>query len=541
VDANDKAFNIDKIYSDAYTMVSTPGGNRYPEVNDAINKRVEKGSLIMNYVGHGGELGWGHERILEVPDIKTWRNIDEMPVFVTATCEFSRYDDPERVSAGEWVLLNKTGGGVALFTTSRLTYAGTNKALLVNFYNSVFKKTGNRYLKLGDLLMAAKYQMGSYPNIHAFVLLGDPALQMAYPNLDVVTTAINDHPPSTIPDTLKALSLITITGEVRDATGQKADSFSGTVFPTVFDKAVEVWTKANYGYDDPYPFLLRKNPVYKGKVEVTNGSFSFTFIVPKDIAYKYGMGKISYYARSAETDAKGYDENIQVGGYNNAANPDDNGPEIKLFMNDRAFVSGGITNQTPFLLADIRDSSGINTVGNGIGHDITAILDNKSSTPIILNDYYVADLNTYKSGTLGYPLSAMSDGAHNLTMKVWDVYNNSSEANISFIVVSSAGFALQHLYNYPNPMRDNTTFTWETNQVYQPVEVEIRIFTLNGDLLKVLHETIYSQGFRAACITWDGTTNSGSKISSGIYIYRLQLMLEDGTAKYQTSKLVVIR
>lgn len=541
VEASDKAFNIDKIYSDAYTMVSTPGGNRYPEVNDAINKRVEKGSLIMNYVGHGGELGWGHERILEVPDIKTWRNLDNLPVFVTATCEFSRYDDPERVSAGEWVFLNEKGGGIALFTTSRLTYAGTNKALLVNFYNNVFSKSGGRYLKLGDLLMAAKFQMGSYPNIHAFVLLGDPALQMDYPDLEVVTTSINGNPPTAIPDTLKALSLITISGEVRDASGQQATGFSGTLFPTVFDKAVEVWTKANYGYDSPYPFLLRKNPVYKGTVEVVDGSFSFSFIVPKDIAYKYGMGKISYYARSAETDANGYDENIQVGGYNDVADPDDQGPEIALFMNDRDFVSGGITNQAPFLLADIADSSGINTVGNGIGHDIAATLDHKSSTPIILNDYYVADMNTYKSGTLGYPLSAMTDGEHTLALKAWDVYNNSSETAISFIVVSSAEFALQHLYNYPNPMHGNTTFAWETNQVFQPVEVEIRIFTLNGDLVHVLHETIYNQGFRTACISWDGVTSSGSKIGSGMYVYRLQLMLEDGTAKYQTSKLVVVR
>ena len=344
-----------------------------------------------------------------------------------------------------------------------------------------------------------------------------------------------------VPDTLKALSQIKITGEVRNASGQRADNFSGTVFPTVYDKAVEVWTKANYGQDEKYPFMLQKSPVYKGKVEVTNGSFSFTFIVPKDIAYKYGTGKISYYARSPETDANGYDENIQVGGYNTTAMPDDQGPEIRLFMNDRNFISGGTTSQTPLLLADISDSSGVNTVGNGIGHDITAIIDDKTIDPVILNDYYVANLNTYKSGSIGYPLSTLSDGWHHLTLKAWDVYNNSSEATISFQVISSADFAFSHLYNFPNPMRDYTTFSWETNQVNQPVGVEILIFTLHGDLLKTLRENIYSQGFRAASIKWDGTTDSGGKISSGIYAYRMQLMLDDGTAKYQTSKLVVIR
>jgi hypothetical protein len=541
IDNSYKRYNVDKIYSDAYTMLSTPGGARYPEVNEVINKRVGKGSLIMNYVGHGGEVGWAHERILEVADIKNWRNFNNMPVFVTATCEFSRFDDPERISAGEWVFLNNTGGGIALFTTTRLTFAYPNQTLLVNFYNNVFRKSSGRYMKLGELLRVAKTGMGSSANVHAFVLLGDPAMQMAYPDLDVVTTSINSHEPTAAPDTLKALAEVTITGEVRDLAGEIAVDFSGTIFPTVFDKSSEIWTKANYGDGPPVQFFLRKNPVYKGQVEVKNGSFSFSFIVPKDIAYKYGVGKISYYARSAETDANGYDEQIQVGGYNNEAPPDDEGPQLVLYLNDRNFRSGGITNQTPVLLADVSDSSGVNTVGNGIGHDITAVLDNKTSTPMILNDYYVSDLNTFKSGEISYPISLLSDGPHQITMKVWDVYNNSTEATIDFIVVSSADFAFQHLLNYPNPMQDQTTFSWETNQVDKPMDVEIRIFTLNGRMVKLIKETIYSQGYRAAAIHWDGTQDDGRKISSGLYVYQVQLMIADGAASRQTSKLVVIR
>ncbi len=536
-----KNYNIDKIYSDAYTMISTPGGGRYPEVNEAINKRVGKGSLLVNYIGHGGEVGWAHERILEVADIKNWRNFNNMPVFVTATCEFSRFDDPERVSAGEWVFLNAQGGGIALFTTTRLTYAGTNQSLLVNFYDDVFKKTSGSYMKMGDLLVAAKTDMGSSANIHAFVLLGDPAMQMAYPNQHVVTTTINANSAAAAPDTLKALAEVTITGEVQDASGQKDAGFSGTVFPTVFDKSSEIWTKANQGPGDPVQFFLRKNAVYKGKVKVVNGSFTFSFIVPKDIAYKYGIGKISYYARSSETDANGYDEAIQVGGYNNQAPVDDQGPEIALYLNNRKFLPGGITNQSPVLLADVSDTSGVNTVGNGIGHDITAVLDGRTTTPMILNDYYVSDLNTFKSGVINYPLSALSDGPHQITMKVWDVYNNSTDASIDFIVVSSAEFAFEHLLNYPNPMRDQTTFSWETNQVNQPQEIEIRIFTITGNLVKTLRQTIYSQGYRAASISWDGTQDDGRKICSGLYVYQLQLMIPDGTVKQQTSKLVVIR
>ncbi|MCX6305877.1 MAG: type IX secretion system sortase PorU [Bacteroidetes bacterium] len=541
IDGSYKKYNVDKIYSDAYTMISTPGGARYPDVNVAINKRVEKGSLIMNYIGHGGEVGWAHERILEVADIQNWRNFDNMPVFVTATCEFSRFDDPERVSAGEWVFLNSRGGGVALFTTSRLTFAGTNQSLLINFYNSVFKKFSGSYLKMGDLLRVAKTDMGNTSNVHAFVLLGDPAMQMAYPSLDVATTSINSHMPSAVPDTLKALSEVTITGEIRDLSGEKAVNFSGTIFPTVFDKTSENWTKANTGEYPPVQFFLRKNPVYKGQVEVINGSFSFSFIVPKDIALKYGVGKISYYARSAETDANGYDNHIQVGGYNNEALPDNEGPQLALYMNDRSFRSGGVTSQNPVLLVDVTDTSGVNAVGNGIGHDITAVLDNKSTTPMILNDYYVSDLNTFKSGEIDYPLSSLSDGPHQIVVKVWDVHNNSTDASIDFVVVSSAQFALEHLMNYPNPMKDHTTFAWETNQADQAVDVEIKIFTLNGRPVKTLKQTIYPQGYHTSTLEWDGTQDDGNKISAGMYVFAVQLNTQGGPSAKQTSKLVVIR
>ncbi|MFH1936484.1 MAG: type IX secretion system sortase PorU, partial [Bacteroidota bacterium] len=215
VSAQHPVYNIDKIYLDAYQQISTPGGQRCPEVNDAINKRMDKGAMIINYTGHGGELGWAHERVLEVPDIRAWTNFDNMPVFVTATCEFSRYDDPGRVSAGEWVFLNPNGGGIALFTTTRPTFAGSNFALASNFYNVAFDRVNGEYLRMGDLILLSKNNTSSSANTRKFVLLGDPALKMAYPNLNVVTTAITT-------DTLMALSEVTISGEVQTENGSLA-------------------------------------------------------------------------------------------------------------------------------------------------------------------------------------------------------------------------------------------------------------------------------------------------------------------------------
>jgi hypothetical protein len=378
-------------------------------------------------------------------------------------------------------------------------------------------------------------------NTLKFVLLGDPAMQMAYPKLHVVTTSVRTTDNSSSgSDTLKALSTVTISGEILDDVGNKVTSFNGTVIPTVYDKP-SIFTTVPLEGDSPLTFSLLKNVIYKGKLAVTAGQFSFSFIVPKDIAYNFGGGKISYYAKSESTDANGYDMNIVVGGFNDEAGQDNEGPAIKLFMNDTLFVSGGITNQNPNLLAYLSDSSGINTVGNGIGHDLTATLDNDSQSPVILNDYYVADLNTFKQGAITYPFLGLNDGMHTVSVKVWDVYNNSSEASIDFLVVSSAELAIQHLLNYPNPFFDKTTFSFDYNQPDTKLEIQIDIYSLNGQKVKTLRVPVYSDGFRVNSIEWDGSADSGVRIGSGTYVYNVKVILPDGSTAQKSSKLVVIR
>jgi len=533
-----KNYNVDKIYLDAYTQASTPGGARYPEVNDAINKRITKGTLVINYVGHGGELGWSHERVLEIPDIQSWTNYNKLPVFLTATCEFSRMDDPARISAGEYVFLNPNGGGIALFTTTRATFAGGNLSLSMKFYSHLFEKVNGEYHRMGDLIRLSKTD--SDPNTRKFVLLGDPALMIAYPHLDVVTTSVKTGMPQAENDTLKALTQVTIEGEVRQGAALASD-FSGTLLPTIYDKITKVTCKANDHEAPPYNFNMRKNVVYSGKVNITKGKFSFSFIVPKDIDYKYGGGRISYYASSPSTDANGYDEGIIVGGYDNNAIPDTNGPTLALYMNNRNFTNRGICNQNPVLLADVFDESGINTVGNGIGHDITAVLDNDSKNPMILNDYYVTDLDTYSKGVIQYPMFKIADGSHHMDVKVWDVYNNSTSADIEFVVASTAEFALQEVMNYPNPFRDHTTFSFQTNQANNNLEIEVRIYSLYGNLEKSFRTTMYSGGYRVEPFHWDGRSDSGVLLGAGTYVYHITVVLPDGSTAAKSSKLVFIR
>lgn len=531
-------YNEGKIFFDAFKQESTPGGNRYPEVNKEIIKSFEEGSLIVNYTGHGGETGLGHERVFTVNDINGLSNSNNLPLMVTATCEFSRFDDPKRTSAGELVLLNKNGG-IALLTTVRLVYSTPNFYLNKTFYNKVFEKVNGEIPRLGDIFMEVKNLNASNLNNRNFTLLGDPALRLAYPIHDVSTTKINGAFISASIDTIRALDKVTIEGQVQDENGQKLTNFNGTIYPTVFDKKKQITTLSNDG-GTPFIFDLQTNKLFKGKVSVNNGDFSFSFIVPKDIAYNYGEGKISYYAENQVEDANGAFSDFYIGGTSQNFEADNEGPEIELYMNDKTFVFGGLTDENPNMLAYVSDIHGINMVGNGIGHDIVAVLDDKTDEAFILNDYYEADLNSYQKGVIKFPFQDLDEGRHKLTLKVWDVYNNSREVTTEFVVQKAKDIVIDRVYNYPNPFTTHTEFWFEHNQANKQIYAQVQIFTVSGKLVKTLEKNILNEGFRSTSITWDGLDEYGDKLARGVYVYRLKVRAENLSMTDKYEKLVIL-
>lgn len=539
---NRPTYNIDKIYFDAYKQVTTPGGQRYPEANEAINERMQKGTLIMNYTGHGGEAGWAHEQVLKIDDITSWENKYNMPIFMTATCEFSRFDNPKRVSAGEHVFLNPNGGAIALFSTTRVAYAGSNAQLNQSFYNNLFKKSNGETLRLGDLMRYSKVEANSSQNhsLLNFALLGDPALQPAFPEKQVTTTSIN-HKDTSITDTLSALSEVTVEGKIMNESGSFDSTFNGILYPTVYDKASKYETRGQDPESNKTSFRLRDNILYKGKASINNGKFSFKFVIPKDISYDFGKGKISYYADNGITDANGYYNNFLIGETSDSADTDQTGPEIELFMNDFSFESGDITNENPVLLARLYDEHGINTVGNGIGHDIVVILDKNPDNQAVLNDYYESDLDSYQEGTVRYPYSNLSEGRHTLTVKAWDVYNNSSEATIEFVVTNSENVSIKNLTVYPNPSQGNVWFTFDHNQACCGMEFMVEIFNLKGQKIETLNTNVNSEGYSVSPLKWDGKSASGSRVEGGMFIYIATLKTDSGISKQKKGKIVILK
>jgi len=543
IDTTYPVYNIEKIFLDAFPQITTPNGDRYPDVNTAISNRIKKGTLILNYTGHGNEVGLAHEHIIGVSDINSWTNFQRLPLFITATCEFSRYDDFARTAAGEMVILNSNGGAISMFTTTRLVYSNSNFALNSAFMNRIFKKDSNvNYFKLGEIYRLAKNAASSDSDVNKrnFSLLGDPALTLAYPNYTTVTDSINGTAFANFTDTIHALQKVTVKGHIQNQDGTPVTNYNGIIYPTIFDKPVTLVTLDNDDTSKFY-FKLQNNILYKGKASVNNSYFEFSFIVPKDIQYNIGYGKISYYAdNNTVFDAHGY-THLLIGGNSTGTITDITGPTVQLFMNDDNFVYGGITDENPDIFAKLTDENGINTVGNGIGHDITAVLDGNTAKTIVLNDYYEANLNDYQSGVVRYPLSDISNGQHNLKFKAWDVCNNSVEAYTEFVVAEAQDLTIGNIFNYPNPFTTNTSFYFDHNQINSNLDVLIQVFTVTGKLIKNIKTNIDNNSFHSTPIPWDGLDDYGDKIGKGVYIYKLTVKIPDGKQQDKFEKLVILR
>lgn len=534
--------NCDKLYLDAFPQEVTAGGQRYTDVFNAITDRVQRGALVVNYVGHGGEVGLAEERVVTIPQINAWSNINALHLFVSATCEFTKYDDPSRVSAGEWLALNPAGGAIALMTTTRSVFFGVNSSTGQAFYKHVFDRESNGApLSFGEIMRRTKNDSGASTNKRSFTLIGDPSLIIGLPRYTIVTDSINGKNPSVLIDTMKALSKVTVKGHLEDENGNIMSGFNGRIMPSIYDKSKAQKTLAQDPDSPEISYTLQRNIVYKGKASVTNGQFEFSFVVPKDIALSYGRGKISYYAENSVVDAQGFDTNFRIGGINPNGINDNVGPELGLFINDISFLDGSTTDSNPVLIIKASDDNGMNTVGNGIGHDLTAVLDGNTAKPIVLNDYYSADLDNYQSGEARYQFTNLSPGEHTIQVKVWDVNNNSTTSDIRFVVQDKEEPILTRVLNYPNPFTSSTSFMFEHNQSCSNLEVQIQIMTISGKLVKTINQTLPTQGFRVEGIQWDGKDDYGDQLAKGVYIYLLKIRTPDGITAEKIQKLAILR
>ena len=534
-------FNIDKIFLDSYTQEASAGGSRYPKARTDFFNAFEKGALVFNYLGHGGEDGLASERIWEKSDGQNLNNQYKYPLFITITCEFSRFDDPTRPTAGEYVFWNPKGGAISLLTTIREIGQPVAENFNDTLNKHLFAYGSNQYPAISETLRNAKNESPSSAS-NVIFYIGDPALMLAIPKPKINLTKVNDVAVSqAIPD-FKSLAKIKITGEITDENNTILSNYNGELATAIFDKLITSSTLNNDGYSPAMSFKTLGETIFRGNASVTNGQFEFSFIVPRDIRVPLDNGRISFYSKKTGVaeNQSGYNNIIKIGGINENAPVDNINPKVKLYMNDETFVSGGITNSSPFLLAFLEDENGINTA-SGIGHDIVAILDGDVSNPYILNDYYQTKLDDYTNGNVRFPLRNLEAGLHTISFTAWDVYNNPVTNEIQFIVVGDESLTLTHVLNYPNPFSTYTQFWFSHNRPYEPLDVQVQVMTITGKVVWTKNQVITTEGFLSREITWDGKDDFGDRIGKGVYIYKLTVrsnLTNKRAEKYE--KLVIL-
>lgn len=515
-------FEKEKIYIVNYPTVITPQGRRKPGANDDIVNGWNEGRLVINYTGHGSADLWAHEQIFERQTSIPQLNNNFLPFVTIASCDLARYDDPFFPSAAEELTLLSNKGAIGVIAAVRPVFSTQNAAFNNEFWDNFtfLKDTLNLPIRLGRAVYNTKQNLANFGDNDAkFSLLCDPTVRIAIPQYFTRIDSINNT-PGTDTAYLKALQKVKITGSVLRPDSTFWSDYNGNIAIKIFDvkKQLSVFDLGFF-----FNFELDGGLIFAGNADVTNGRWTLEFVVPKDISYRNGNGKLVGYFNNSTTDGSAYTDKFVMSGIDSNAAIDTTGPEISLFMGDRNFRSGDVVNQNTNIIADFFDENGLNLTGT-IGHKIEAIINNNENNKIDLTSHYNAT-SGYQYGSLEYPLSNLASGDYNVKIKAWDTYNNYSIQSIDFKVVNNSALVLENVYNYPNPMADNTSFLFNHN-LDSPIDVMIKIYTVSGRLIKELNQNNITDNF--VKIDWDGRDDDGDFIANGTYIYKLLVKTQDG-------------
>ncbi|MEG2239353.1 MAG: type IX secretion system sortase PorU [Bacteroidales bacterium] len=540
--------NIEKLYADAYERVATAVTSTFPLLRENIKLRMDKGGFFVGYLGHSGWEAWGDERHLTLDDISKWAPNYAFPMMASSSCSFAYFDQVDKISGAEQAVLHPHGGAISMLATSRTAYSGGIERIQSDFISHAMDKSSKKMPTIGDAYLQAKIN-NKNNEAYRFILLGDPGLPSALPKYNVNTLTINGKSvKEAVVDTFKAFSTITIEGEIQKRDGSVFSDFNGLIFTKIFDKATKETTKGQYDphsntVNEKVTYSIQQNMLYNGQNQVTNGKFMLTFIVPKDIAYNYGPGKISYYAYSDSLgDANGYFNNFIVGGSDPNAIIDTTAPIVKLYLNRDNFINGSTVGNMPYLYAEISDKFGINTTGSGIGHDMTLIVDGKNKEPLIANNLFQYNTGSYNAGTLLYPLD-LANGKHSIELKVWNIYNISTTAILNFEINSSNRFEVYQFIATPNPIGSTgyTDFYFSHNGIGGGISYcELSIYSLSGSLITTLRYDISdASGYSIGPLRWNGNAGNRGNLEKGFYIGRMRIYNKNGDRVEKGIKLII--
>lgn len=535
---------VRRIMWDAYQRQSSSTGYSYPDVETLIKKYMANGALVINYNGHGSPSLLSHESVLHLNDFAS-NKTSHLPLWVTASCDIAPFDTQED-NIGETAMYNPNGGAVAFVGTTRTVY--TNRNLVINrtFTKHLFSSDNDgKRNSIGEALRLAKVELVTPTstskdyslNKLQYVLLGDPALVLSYPNDGVVVDSINGIAiASGETQSLKAGDIVSVKGHVTES------GFNGTVNATMYDEEETVTCRLNdtTAADEPFTFTDRPNMVYNGVDSVRNSQFAIRFAVPKDISYGNRTGRMLFYAVNSNhtKEYNGNTENFYLNGTADVSN-DSIGPNIYCYLNSPSFVNGGNVNSTPYFYAELYDKDGLNVAGSGIGHDLQLVIDGQMSMTYDLNDYFSYDFGSYTSGTVGYSIPQLSAGTHKLRFRAWDALNNSSTAELYFNVVDNLSADLVSVGCTKNPATSSTQFIIVHDRIGSDIKSRIDVYDMTGRMLWT-HSEQGEQASNTMTVDWDLTGTNGQRLGTGVYLYRVSVSSDGSEETAQTKKLIII-
>lgn len=526
-DISNSVFNAEKIYIDNYAQISRPAGQIAPDASIAIENVFDKGALVINYTGHGNEYQWAQEKVFDELMILDLKN-EKLPFLVTATCEFGRHDDVQVVSAAEVILLREKFGAIGLVTTARPVNSSTNFDLNKAFYEAFLQKENGSFRTLGEIFKDTKNNSTSGVANRNFSLLGDPSMHLALPQAAIKIESITTDQEV---NTLQALARVTVRGFVEGSPDQADENFNGILEASVYDKAASLRTLGDE--NPPFNYKQWSSLLFKGQASVEAGAFEFSFIVPKNISYAMGEGRISLIAKAGNKSAAGV-STIEVGGSAPITSNDIEAPQVTAFMNDTTFVNGGIVSADSRLVVRLSDESGITISNYGIGNDLVAVLDDEAIYE--LGDYFLADVNDFTKGTVVFPLRDLKPGKHRLKVMAWDTHNNPGEANVDFVVTDGNAMVIEEFGNYPNPFSMESTLFFTHNTAGEDVSAQIVIYSPQGD--QIFNETIVNEN---SAFRVDLATLKRNDLKAGVYIARLFLRSQtSGRQASAQAKLIIL-
>lgn len=539
------SFVVERIYWDDFLPEKTATGLRYPLVTKAIQERLDKGALVVNYSGHGNANTLSHELVWSASDMAKLES-PRLPFWVTASCDIGPFDKGGD-NVAEMALMNPVGGAVGLFTTTRTVLQNYNAILNKEFMSALLSPVdGGDAVAVGDAVRVAKCNVigkGSdmSENKLQFVLLGDPALRLKLPEYRVRVDKVNGV-DTDMPQQAMAGSVLTVEGSVTTRENVVAENFKGLVYADLFDSAEDVETRDNTGLD-AFTYTAYNKRLSVVVDSVKDGRFVVKVPVPMDISYKDAEGLLSLFALNTDftCSAQGHFTDFTVGGTAPDFSNDGVGPEIKLYLNSYSFVSGDEVNSTPCLLVDLFDENGINTIGAGIGHDIVAIVDNDPAHTYNLNSVFTPVAGDYKRGTIVFPLNSLDAGRHTLMLRAWDLNNNSSVVEVDFVVEPGLvpEIAEFRLVSTPVVAGMPNGFILVHNRPQSEIEVTIELFSVHGQTMWKSVERVVCGGTEYDC-SWDVAASGGAPLQTGVYVVRAFVKSDKGVSKPKNLKMVVI-